>query len=142
MSTIDSKEEKVSFYTDHNAYILGAGFSQEAGYPLISNFMEKMREATQWLEENHYETKELNTVLELQKDAAKVAHVNFDPENIEDLFSLFAATDLAQNSLQSILVAILEIWCRYRRPAPTDLARNSSWRITAFASPVLFSSRA
>ncbi|EQD24443.1 MAG: hypothetical protein D084_Lepto4C00437G0003 [Leptospirillum sp. Group IV 'UBA BS'] len=115
MSTIDSKEEKVSFHTDHNVYILGAGFSQEAGYPLISNFMEKMREATQWLEENHYETKELNTVLELRKDAAKAAyHVNFDPENIEDLFSLFAATDLAQNSLQSILVAILETleYCR------------------------------
>lgn len=130
MPTVDSKKEKVPFHIDHNVYILGAGFSQEAGYPLISNFMEKMREATRWLEEKRFKTEELNSVLELRNEASKAAyHVNFDPENIEDLFSLFAATDLPQtNSLRSILIAILETleYCRATQKKQLIFARSPS----------------
>jgi hypothetical protein len=31
------------FHTDHNVYILGAGYSAGAGLPLLTNFLEKMR---------------------------------------------------------------------------------------------------
>jgi len=33
---------------DHNVYILGAGFSWEAGYRLIADFTMKMRDAWEW----------------------------------------------------------------------------------------------
>ena len=39
-------------YNDHNVYILGAGFAQEAGLPLIKDFMNQMRDAAAWLEEH------------------------------------------------------------------------------------------
>ncbi len=37
-------------YNDHNVYILGAGFANEAGLPLIKDFMNRMRDAAAWLE--------------------------------------------------------------------------------------------
>ncbi len=38
-------------YNDQNVYILGAGFSAEAGLPLIKDFMNRMRDAAAWLAE-------------------------------------------------------------------------------------------
>ena len=35
-------------YNDQNVYILGAGFSAEAGLPLIKDFMNRMRDAAAW----------------------------------------------------------------------------------------------
>ena len=37
-------------YNDRNVYIFGAGFSAEAGLPLIKDFMNRMRDAAVWLE--------------------------------------------------------------------------------------------
>jgi hypothetical protein len=37
-------------FNDHNVYVLGAGFSREAGYPLIADFTMKMRDALEWFE--------------------------------------------------------------------------------------------
>src|SRR5258706_13205582 len=34
---------------DHNVYILGAGFSREAGLPLISDFLVHMGDSHEWL---------------------------------------------------------------------------------------------
>jgi hypothetical protein len=48
VATSDSKAAKV--YNDHNVYVLGAGFSAEAGLPLVKNFMNRMRDAAAWLE--------------------------------------------------------------------------------------------
>ena len=39
-------------YNDNNVYILGAGFSAEAGLPVISSFLARMRDAVDWLDKN------------------------------------------------------------------------------------------
>jgi len=79
----------IAYHNDHNVYILGAGFSYEAGYPLVRNFMDKMRECASWQKDHGRETKEIEAVLKFRLEAASAAYrVNFDPDNIEDLFSL------------------------------------------------------
>ena len=37
---------------NHNVYILGAGFSANAGLPMINGFLTRMREVHSWLEEH------------------------------------------------------------------------------------------
>ncbi|EQD24445.1 MAG: hypothetical protein D084_Lepto4C00437G0005 [Leptospirillum sp. Group IV 'UBA BS'] len=105
------------FQNDHNVYILGAGFSYEAGYPLVPNFMEKMREAASWQKDHSQETKEIEAVLKFRLEAASAAYrVNFDPENVEDLFSLTAATETSTNiANRNMVIAIAETldYCRY-----------------------------
>ncbi|HVA76264.1 MAG TPA: SIR2 family protein [Candidatus Binataceae bacterium] len=90
-------------YNDHNVYILGAGFAQEAGLPLIKDFMNRMRDAATWLEEQggrEGELKAISRVLDFRLKAAAAAHrVPLNVENVEDLFSLASASgdqDLAK----------------------------------------------
>ena len=94
------------FENDHNVYILGAGFSCEAGYPLVHNFMDKMREAA--LTKQGLERGELEAVLRFRKEASAAAYrTTFDPENIEDLFSLSVATD-NRSDKRDMQIAIVE----------------------------------
>ncbi len=82
-------------HNDHNVYILGAGFAQEAGLPLIENFMIRMRDAAVWLEEQsgrEREVRAIENVLDFRLKAAGAAYrVPLDVENVEDLFSLASA---------------------------------------------------
>lgn len=80
---------------DHNVYILGAGFSADAGMPLVSDFLLQMRDSHSWLEQNgrKAEAVAVNKVLEFRLDAASAAYwVTLDLENIEELFSLASAS--------------------------------------------------
>jgi SIR2-like protein len=83
-------------YNDHNVYILGAGFSAEAGLPLIRNFMNRMRDAAAWLEDQGGRDKEIRAieqVLDFRLQAAAAAYrVPIDVENVEELFSLVSAS--------------------------------------------------
>lgn len=106
------------FQNDHNVYILGAGFSAEAGYPLIPNFMAKMREtASAMSPENR---KELEYVLNFRLEAASASYrIKFDPENIEDLFSLAAASDNSTSTPnKNIIMAIADTLEYCRRTTP------------------------
>ena len=82
-------------YNDHNVYILGAGFSAEAGLPLINDFMNRMRDAAAWLEEQEGRAEEIRAierVLNFRLQAAAAAYrVPIDVENVEELFSLVSA---------------------------------------------------
>lgn len=85
----------IDFDTDHNVYILGAGFSRYAGLPLLNDFLVRMRESVPWLEGNDHltEAQAVREVLRFRKDAASAAHrVDIDVENIEELFSLASAS--------------------------------------------------
>ncbi len=87
-------ETRLDIHNDHNVYILGAGFSVDAGLPLVSNFLTKMRDAYDWLrsERREPEAKAVKAVLEFRHDAASAAlRIKIDPDNIEELFSLAAA---------------------------------------------------
>jgi len=83
-------------YNDHNVYILGAGFSVEAGLPLMKDFMNRMRDAQEWLERQAHREQEIEAiknVLDFRAEAAAAAYrVPLDLENIEELFSLVAAS--------------------------------------------------
>jgi hypothetical protein len=79
---------------DHNVYILGAGFSADAGLPLIRDFLVRMRDSHEWLMNNsrQAEAEAVQEVLRFRLNAASTAYwVNLDLENIEELFSLASA---------------------------------------------------
>jgi hypothetical protein len=88
--------EPIHAQNDHNVFILGAGFSAEAGIPLISGFLNHMRDSVAWLQD-HGRTDEadaIGRVLAFRLAAASAAYrVPLDIENIEELFSLASASE-------------------------------------------------
>jgi hypothetical protein len=81
-------------HNDHNVYILGAGFSVDAGLPVVATFLRRMRDSLTWLEreQRHSEISAVRDVLVfLQKASAAAYRTRIDPENIEELFSLASA---------------------------------------------------
>lgn len=93
MSRIDEDDTKV--FTDHNVYILGAGFSAAAGIPVVRDFLYDMRSSLSWLSAHNRqrEREAVEEVLRFRKNAASAAlRVKLNVENIEDLFSLAAAS--------------------------------------------------
>lgn len=94
MSRLDDRGDPEVF-TDHNVYILGAGFSWPAGIPLLNDFLMEMRSSMNWLSSRnrHRELQAIRDVLIFRKNASGAAlRVNLNVENIEDLFSLAAAS--------------------------------------------------
>lgn len=94
---------------DHNVYILGAGFSRDAGLPLISNFLDKMRDSHAFLREKGYdrEADAVERVLAFRLQAASSAfRVRLDVENIEELFSLASAMP-ANSMATDVIYAIM-----------------------------------
>src|SRR5262249_39543565 len=88
--------------------ILGAGFSAEAGLPLISSFLVRMRDAVDWLEKKgrHEEREAIERVLDFRHESAAAGYrINIDLDNIEHLFSL-ASAQVGTASTEDICVAI------------------------------------
>lgn len=78
-------------HNDHNVYILGAGFSAHAGYPLIPNFMNVMKDSLDWLtrSKREEEIKSIENVLQFQQILRPASdRICVDVENIEELFSM------------------------------------------------------
>src|SRR5258705_4363446 len=88
-------EQNTKVFTNHNVYVLGAGFSVDAGIPVLNDFLYETRGSLNWLK-RHDRSDELNAtreVLLFRKEAASAAlRVNLNVENIEDLFSLAEAS--------------------------------------------------
>jgi hypothetical protein len=81
---------------DHNVYILGAGFSADAGLPVMSTFLARMRDSVDWFtqQERTAELDAIRSVLAFRLLGASSAYrVVLDLENIEELFSLASAMD-------------------------------------------------
>jgi hypothetical protein len=77
---------------NHNVYILGAGFSVDGGLPLINNFLERMGDSLQWLDDKR-EIEAIQQVFRFRLSAAAAAYrAKINVENIEELFSLASAT--------------------------------------------------
>jgi hypothetical protein len=83
-------------HNDHNVYILGAGFAVEAGYPVIKEFMNRMRDAAAWLQVQGKRSDELaaiELVLDFRLKAAAASYrIPINVDNVEELFSLAAAS--------------------------------------------------
>jgi hypothetical protein len=76
---------------DNNVYILGAGFSADAGLPTISSFLACMRDAIDWLElaGRSKECAAIERVLEFRHKSAVAGYrTSIDLDNVEHLFSL------------------------------------------------------
>lgn len=104
---------------DNNVYILGAGFSAEAGIPVISSFLTRMRDAVDWLEKNGRvgERVAIERVLDFRHQSAAAGYrISIDLDNIEHLFSLAAAKP-GSASTEDICLAIA---------ATIDFARQTS----------------
>jgi hypothetical protein len=93
---------------DRNVYILGAGFSRDAGIPMIAQFMFVMRDSIPWLkaQSRNDEAAAVERVFDFRRQAASAAErVNLNAENVEELFSLASATNDPQLS-KDVTVAI------------------------------------
>jgi len=136
---------------DHNVYILGAGFSSDAGLPMIGGFLTRMRDAHPWLEakkDRHWEAFAIAQVLKFRLTAASAAYwVSLDLENIEELFSLADATasadDLDEN-IRTAIAATLDFAAKTKTVTPLSFnanyaselkAANVSWVQSTAASP-------
>jgi len=89
----DSRVARV--HPNHNVYILGAGFSRDAGLPLISDFLIRMRDSIGWLDEQNRkkELAAVENVFKFMLAATGTAYrVKLNVENIEELFSLASAS--------------------------------------------------
>jgi hypothetical protein len=115
-------------WTDHNVYILGAGFSAEAGPPVVKHFMERMTDATAWLRESGGRQDELQAIQNVLgfrvRAKAAAEHVPLNLSNVEELFSL-ASTVTGQPGLElsvsvnSAIAATLD-FARKTAPPPKD----------------------
>ena len=80
---------------DTVVYILGAGFSRAAGFPLMHDFMTAMRDCHTWLagdESRGQERQAIDEVLNFRLRAAAAAYrAPIDIDNVETLFSLASA---------------------------------------------------
>lgn len=106
---------------DHTVFILGAGYSVTRGLPLVSGFMNKIRDAAVWCEREgrNWEADALTAVLKFRLDAASAAYrVPIDLENIEELFSLASAADKRIGSSVKISIAATLNYCMSRNSDP------------------------
>jgi SIR2-like domain len=114
-------------WNDHNVYVIGAGFSKDAGLPVVDEFFNRTRDSVQWLKENHYmrEADAVQRVLHFRLQAAAAAlRVELDVENIEQLFSLVAAQAGADDHLMDdVTLAIAATLEFARRTARSRLVQ-------------------
>lgn len=117
MHNIESEEHEVTFHNNHNVFILGAGFSVDAGLPTMKTFIPAMRHAVSWAEQENLPDLRDDIVQSLlfRKLSTSAAYrCKVDPSNIEDIFSLFdgGSTRLKDNfsrySMQKAIAATLE----------------------------------
>jgi hypothetical protein len=82
--------------TDRNVYIVGAGFSRDAGAPLIQDFLDRARE---FLDDpqsslNGSDRQHFQKVFEFKRRVAQAAEkVDIDLDNIEQLFGLLEMSE-------------------------------------------------
>src|SRR6266498_317122 len=126
-------------HPNHNVYILGAGFSVDAGLPLISNFLNRMRDSFDWLIEQDWQAERnaVERVFDFRLQAAGAAYrTMIDVENIEDLFSLASATEndpatniITVEDISAAIAATLEF-------AQATAAHNPTCKLLAPNKPV------
>jgi hypothetical protein len=97
LKMVNGYNNELSVEPDHNLYILGAGFSKNAGLPLIADFLNVMRDCCEWLhakEGRELAIEAINEVFKFRLKAASAAYrIDIDVENIEALFSLASAAN-------------------------------------------------
>lgn len=89
MPTTPNEDSQVE--NDHNVYVLGAGYSADAGLPVMANFLQQMKATLPKLDKlNHSrEIDSIKKVVDYHASAQSASHhTDLDLDNIEVLFSL------------------------------------------------------
>src|SRR5713226_8164748 len=99
----------MEIYYDRNVYIFGAGFSADAGMPLVKDFMRKLRDGLRWLRVNGRDS-----------EVSAVERVSLDLEDIEELFSLASAagSGTLARDVPLAIAATLDYALHNQRDAP------------------------
>src|SRR5262249_11076878 len=118
---------------NNNLYILGAGFSAEAGLPTIADFLNQMRDSADWLADQgrQRELAAVDAVLEFRHSAAAAGYrVSVDRDNIEDLFSLAAALpeQAVSRNVQAAIGATLNYSQRRAKPPAVRMRVSAASR--------------
>jgi len=103
---------------DHNVYILGAGFSFDAGLPLVNDFLERMGDCLDSDSLNQRSRMAISKVFEFRLKAAAAAYrAKLNVENIEELFSLASALEgeSASEYISTAIAATLDTISRSKR---------------------------
>jgi SIR2-like protein len=116
----------MEIYYDRNVYIVGAGFSADAGIPLVKDFMRKLRDGLRWLRVNGRESEvsAVERVLNFRSKAASAVElVSLDLEDIEELFSLASAASSGNiaRDVPLAIAATLDYALHDKKDAPTYL---------------------
>lgn len=124
-------------HNDNNVYILGAGFSAEAGLPIISSFLARMRDAVDWLDKagRGAERQAIERVLDFRHESAAAGYrINIDLDNIEHLFSLADAKPgtASRDDIRLAIAATIDFAAQVGR-APVGrlrVSQTNSWPCT------------
>ncbi|MBU2755201.1 hypothetical protein HFU84_10855 [Acidithiobacillus sp. CV18-2] len=117
MTALSDEMEGITYHNNHNVFILGAGFSVDAGLPTMKTFIRDMRYAISWADsQNHSDIKQdlINTLKFIKTSSSAGYRCKIDLYNIEDVFSLFDAmpsgevTQRKRFSMQKAIAATLE----------------------------------
>lgn len=98
-------------YQDRNVYIVGAGFSKEFDLPVVSDFLNRMRDSRAWLHQQSRETEleAVDSLFEFRLAASSAAErIRVNLENIEELFSLASASLEVSSSAVHAIAATLD----------------------------------
>ena len=129
----------VEFHTDHNVYILGAGFSMKAGLPSLAGFLQAMRETRVAIGNDQARTREaeaIDAVLRFRQSAAAASErIGIKLDNIEELLGFASAwppesgNDIMGHDLP-IAIATTLAECGQRAPAHLmriEVPKDGSW---------------
>jgi hypothetical protein len=129
---------------DHNVYILGAGFSREAGAPLINDFLDKSREffdnpdSGLEPEERH----QFEEVFRFKREVARAREkFRIDLDNIEQLFGLVEMSHRLDSVSSATRDATVYVIAKTIQLAVADAPQRSLMRISlvpAYASQASF----
>ena len=118
--------------------MLGAGFSVDAALPTIADFLNRMRDAADWVAQEHRDSERaaVERVLEFRHTAAAAGYrIKIDLDNIEDLFSLAAAApeEDVSNAVQLAIGATLNFCQRHNPPRQARMRVSDArgWKISA-----------
>jgi hypothetical protein len=125
-------------HNDNNVYILGAGFSAEAGLPVISSFLARMRDAVDWLDKagRATEREAIERVLDFRHESGAAGYrINIDLDNIEHLFSLADAKPgtASSDDIRLAIAATIDFAAQTGR-APVGrirVSQSNGWPCTA-----------
>lgn len=142
------KMATLHLHNNHNVYILGAGFSVDAGLPTIANFLQVLRQAGDYYRNRNDEENvaAIEWVLDYRLRAAGAAYrCTIDPDNIEDLFSLIDIEEGPKQASKSAhlirqaIAATIEFarlgYVRNSQPVALSVQNTTDARCAKFGEP-------